>query len=140
MAGSTSGGVKVVRVLLILKNSFREFKKLLHPQAVIPIRLDHRVVSDSIMKNILSFIVLYIGLIGVGTLIMGFLGLDLMSAFSATFSSVGNVGPTFGTFGPTESYTHVPVAGTWVLSFLMMAGRLEIFTVLMLFTPYFWKR
>ena len=140
MAGSTSGGVKVVRVLLILKNSFREFKQLLHPQAVIPIRLDHRVVSDSIMKNILSFIVLYIGLIGVGTLIMGFLGLDLMSAFSATFSSVGNVGPTFGTFGPTESYTHVPVAGKWVLSFLMMAGRLEIFTVLMLFSPYFWKR
>ncbi len=140
MAGSTSGGVKVVRVLLILKNSFREFKKLLHPQAVIPIRLDHRVVSDSIMKNILSFIVLYIGLIGVGTLIMGFLGLDLMSAFSATFSSVGNVGPTFGTFGPTENYAHVPAAGKWVLSFLMMAGRLEIFTVLMLFTPYFWKR
>jgi len=140
MAGSTGGGVKVVRVLLILKNSFREFKKLLHPQAVIPIRLDHRVVSDSIMKNVLSFIVLYIGLIGVGTLIMGFLGLDLMSALSATFSSVGNVGPAFGTFGPTENYTHVPVAGKWVLSFLMMAGRLEIFTFLMLFTPYFWKR
>ena len=140
MAGSTGGGVKVVRVLLILKNSFREFRKLLHPQAVIPIRLDHRVVSDSIMKNVLSFIVLYIGLIGVGTLIMGFLGLDLMSAFSATFSAVGNVGPAFGTFGPTENYTHVPAAGKWVLSFLMMAGRLEIFTVLMLFTPYFWKR
>ena len=140
MAGSTGGGVKVVRVLLILKNSFREFKKLLHPQAVIPIRLDHRVVSDSIMKKVLSFIVLYIGLIGVGTLIMGFLGLDLMSAFSATFSSVGNVGPAFGTFGPTENYAHVPVAGKWVLSFLMMTGRLEIFTVLMLFTPYFWKR
>ncbi|MCH8031919.1 MAG: hypothetical protein IIB09_08930, partial [Bacteroidetes bacterium] len=102
MAGSTGGGVKVVRVLLILKNSFREFSKLVHPQAVIPIRLDHRVVSDSIMKKVLSFIVLYIGLIGVGTLIMGFLGLDLMSAFSATFSSVGNVGPAFGTFGPTE--------------------------------------
>lgn len=140
MAGSTGGGVKVVRVLLILKNSYREFKKLIHPQAVIPIRLDHRVVSDSIMQNVLSFIVLYIGLIGVGTLIMGFLGLDLMSAFGAALSSVGNVGPAFGTLGPTENYTHLPVAGKWVLSILMMAGRLEIFTLLMLFTPQFWKR
>lgn len=140
MAGSTGGGVKVIRVLLILKNSYREFKKLLHPQAVIPIRLDHRVVSDSIMQNVLSFIVLYIGLIGLGTLLMGFFGLDLMSAFGASLSSVGNVGPAFGTFGPTENYTHLPVAGKWVLSILMMAGRLEIFTLLMLFTPQFWKR
>ena len=140
MAGSTGGGVKVVRVLLILKNSFREVRQLLHPQAVLPIRLDHRVVPEGIMRNVLSFIVLYIGLVGAGTLVMGLLGLDLLSAFSATFSSVGNVGPAFGTFGPTENYTHVPAVGKWVLSLLMMAGRLEIFTVLMLFLPAFWKR
>jgi len=140
MAGSTGGGVKVVRVLLILKNSFREMQQLLHPQAVLPIRLDHRVVPEGIMRNVLSFIVLYIGLIGVGTLVMGFLGLDLLSAFSATFSCVGNVGPAFGTFGPTENYTHVPVVGKWVLALLMMAGRLEIFTVLVLFAPGFWRR
>ncbi|MDX1420201.1 MAG: potassium transporter TrkG [Rubricoccaceae bacterium] len=140
MAGSTGGGVKVVRVLLVLKNSFREVRQLLHPQAVLPVRLDHRVVPEGIMRNVLSFIVLYIGLIGVGTLVMGFLGLDLLSAFSATLSSVGNVGPAFGTFGPTENYTHVPAVGKWVLSLLMMAGRLEIFTVLMLFLPAFWKR
>jgi trk system potassium uptake protein TrkH len=140
MAGSTGGGVKVIRVLLILKNSFREIQQLLHPQAVLPIRLDHRVVPEGIMRNVLSFIVLYIGLIGAGTLVMGFLGLDLLSAFSATFSSVGNVGPAFGTFGPTENYTHVPAVGKWVLALLMMAGRLEIFTVLVLFTPGFWRR
>ena len=140
MAGSTGGGVKVVRVLLILKNSFREMRQLVHPQAILPIRLDHRVVPDGIMRNVLSFIVLYIGLIGVGTLAMGFLGLDWMSAFSATFSCVGNVGPAFGAMGPTENYTHVPALGKWVLSLLMMAGRLEIFTVLLLFTPGFWKR
>jgi trk system potassium uptake protein TrkH len=140
MAGSTGGGVKVVRVLLILKNSFREIQQLLHPQAVLPIRLDHRVVPDGIVRNVLSFIVLYIGLIGAGTLVMGLLGLDLLSAFSATFSSVGNVGPAFGTFGPTENYTHVPAVGKWVLALLMMAGRLEIFTVLVLFTPGFWRR
>ena len=140
MAGSTGGGVKVIRVLLILKNSFREIKRLIHPQAIVPIRLDHRVVPDAIMSNVLSFIVLYLGLIGVGTLVMALIGLDLLSAFSATFSSVGNVGPAFGTLGPTESYTHVPAVGKWVLSLLMMAGRLEIFTVLMLFVPAFWRR
>ena len=140
MAGSTGGGVKVIRVLLILKNSFREVNQLLHPQAVLPIRLDHRVVPEGIMRNVLSFIVLYIGLIGVGTLVMGLIGLDLLSAFSATFSCVGNVGPAFGTMGPTENYTHVPAVGKWVLSILMMAGRLEIFTVLLLFVPGFWRR
>lgn len=140
MAGSTGGGVKVVRVLLILKNSFRELRQLVHPQAILPVRLDHRVVPEGVMRNVLSFIVFYVGLIGLGTLVMGVLGLDIWSAFSATFSCVGNVGPAFGAMGPTENYTHVPVAGKWVLSVLMMAGRLEIFTVLLLFTPAFWKR
>ena len=140
MAGSTGGGVKVVRVLLILKNSFREMRQLVHPQAILPLRLDHRVVPDGILRNVLSFIVLYVGLIGLGTLAMGALGLDTWSAFSATFSCVGNVGPAFGTMGPTEAYTHVPALGKWVLALLMMAGRLEIFTVLLLFTPGFWRR
>ena len=140
MAGSTGGGVKVVRVLLILKNSFRELRQLVHPQAILPIRLDHRVVPEGIMRNVLSFIVFYVGLIGLGTLVMGALGLDIWSAFSATFSCVGNVGPAFGAMGPTENYTHVPAVGKWVLALLMMAGRLEIFTVLLLFTPAFWKR
>ncbi len=140
MAGSTGGGVKVVRVLLILKNSFREVQQLLHPQAVLPIRLDHRVVPEGIMRNVLSFIVLYIGLVGAGTLAMGVIGLDLLSAFTSTLSCVGNVGPAFGTFGPTENYTHVPAVGKWVLALLMMAGRLEIFTVLVLFAPGFWRR
>ncbi|MDT0632820.1 potassium transporter TrkG [Rubrivirga sp. S365] len=140
MAGSTGGGVKVVRVVLILKNAFRELRQLVHPQAILPIRLDHRVVPEGIMRTVLSFVVFYVGLIGLGTLIMGALGLDIWSAFSATFSCVGNVGPAFGAMGPTENYTHVPAVGKWVLSLLMMAGRLEIFTVLLLFSPAFWKR
>ena len=124
MAGSTGGGVKVVRVLLILKNSFREMRQLVHPHAILPLRLDHRVVPDGVMGNVLSFIVLYVGLIGIGTLGMGLVGLDLLSAFSVTFSCVGNVGPAFGAMGPTEAYTAIPAVGKWVLSFLMMAGRL----------------
>ena len=140
MAGSTGGGVKVVRVLLILKNSFRELRQLVHPRAILPVRLDHRVVPEGVVRTVLSFVVFYIGLIGLGTLVMGVLGLDVWSAFSATFSCVGNVGPAFGTMGPTENYTHVPALGKWVLALLMMAGRLEIFTVLLLFSPAFWKR
>ena len=140
MAGSTGGGVKVIRHVLMFKNSFKEVKQLIHPQAVIPIRLGDRVVSQDVMRNVLSFIVLYLGLIGVGTLAMSFFGLDLLTAFGATVSSVGNVGPAFGTLGPTENYAHIPTAGKWVLSFLMMAGRLEIFTVIIIFVPAFWRR
>ncbi len=140
MAGSTGGGVKVVRVVLMLKNSFKEVRQLVHPQAVMPIRLNGEVVSQEVMRNVLSFMVLYVGLVGAGTIVMMAFGLDLVSAFGATFSCVGNVGPAFGAFGPTENYAAVPMAGKWVLSLLMMAGRLEIFTVLILFVPAYWRR
>ena len=140
MAGSTGGGVKVIRHVLMFKNSFKEIKQLIHPQAVMPIRLNDRVVPADVMKNVLSFIVLYLGIVGVGTLTMAFLGLDILSAFGATLSSVGNIGPAFGTLGPSENYAHIPIVGKWVLSLLMMAGRLEIFTVIILFVPAFWKR
>ena len=140
MGGSTGGGVKVIRHVLMFKNSFKEIKQLIHPQAIMPIRLNDRVVSQEVMRNVLSFIVLYLGLIGVGTLTMAFLGLDILSALGATISSVGNIGPAFGSLGPTENYAHIPFIGKWVLSFLMLAGRLEIFTVIILFVPSFWRR
>ncbi len=140
MAGSTGGGVKVIRHVLMFKNSFKEIKQLIHPQAIMPIRLGDRVVPADVMKNVLSFIVLYLGLIGIGTMAMAFFGLDLLSAFGATLSSVGNVGPAFGTLGPTENYAHLPDMAKWILSFLMMAGRLEIFTAIIIFVPAFWRR
>jgi trk system potassium uptake protein len=140
MAGSTGGGIKIIRIVLLGKNSFREMKRLLHPQAVLPLRLGGRVVSPEVMRNVLSFIVLYFGLIFFGTLVMGIIGLDLVSAFTASASSVGNIGPAFGTVGPAENYAHIPAVGKWVLSLLMIAGRLEIFTVLVLLSPGFWRR
>ncbi len=140
MAGSTGGGIKVIRQILLFKNSFKEINQLIHPQAVMPVRLAGKVVSQDVLKNVLSFTVLYFGLIFVGALIMGALGLDVMSAISSAMSCVGNIGPAFGTFGPTENYAHVPAIGKWVLSILMMAGRLEIFTVMILFVPAFWRR
>lgn len=140
MAGSTGGGIKVVRQVLLFKNSYKEVKQLVHPHAILTVRINDRVVPREILKNVLSFIVLYFGLIGVGTLVMSFCGFDLLSAFSASFSSVGNVGPAFGAFGPTETYAPIPAFGKWTLALLMMAGRLEIFTVLLLFVPTFWRR
>ncbi len=140
MAGSTGGGVKVIRHVLVFKNSFKEIRQLIHPQAVIPVRLGETVVSKDVMRNVLSFLILYIAAITFGTLVMGLLGFDLLSAVGVSISSVGNIGPAFGTFGPTENYAHLPAIGKWVMSILMMAGRLEIFTVLILFVPSFWRR
>ncbi len=140
MAGSTSGGVKIIRHMLMFKNSFREIRQLLHPAAVIHVRLGGDVVPKDILNNVLSFIVLYVGGIGLGTMIMFILGLDLLSAFSAAIASIGNIGPAFGSLGPTGNYADIPVLGKWVLSFLMMAGRLELFTVLIVLAPAFWKR
>lgn len=140
MAGSTGGGVKVIRHVLMFKNSFREIKQFIHPRAILPIRLNGNSVPADVMKNVLSFIVLYLGLLGIGTMAMSVVGLDLLSAFGATLSSLGNIGPAFGTMGPAENYAHVPMLGKWVLSFLMLAGRLELFTVIILFVPAFWRR
>lgn len=140
MAGSTGGGVKVIRHVLMFKNSFKEIRQLIHPQAVLAIRLNGRVVPQDVMRNVLSFIVLYLGLIGFGTLAVAASGVDLLSAFGGVISSVGNIGPAFGTLGPAENYAHLPGSAKWTLSFLMIAGRLEIFTVLILFVPSFWRR
>jgi len=140
MGGSTGGGVKVIRHVLMFKNSFKEINQLIHPQAVMPIRLNGNVVPQEVMRNVLSFIVLYMGLVGFGTLAMAFFGLDLVSSFGAALSSIGNIGPAFGTLGPTDNYAHIPFLGKWILSFLMLAGRLELFTVIILFVPSFWRR
>ena len=140
MAGSTGGGVKVVRHVVLGKSTYKEIRQLVHPQAVLPIRLNNEVVSRETVSNILAFLVLYLGLLFGGTIVVSALGLDLWSAFTAALSCVGNIGPAFGTVGPTDNYAHIPALGKWVLSFLMVAGRLEIYTVLILLSPTFWRR
>ena len=140
MAGSTGGGIKVVRHVLLGKTAYREIRQLVHPKAVLPIRLNEAVVDRTTIDNILSFVVLYLGLLFAGTLVVSALGLDLWSAFTAALSCVGNIGPAFGAVGPTDNYAHIPMLGKWALAFLMVAGRLEIYTVLILFAPAFWRR
>ena len=140
MAGSTGGGPKVVRHILLFKNSFKELRQVVHPQALMPMRLGGAVVRDEVMRNVLSFFALYFLLNVFGILVMVILGMDLISAFGATIACVGNIGPGFGDFGATDSYAQIPAIGKWVLSLLMMAGRLEIFTVLVLLVPSFWRQ
>lgn len=140
MAGSTGGGVKIIRHVILFKASLREFRRLLHPQALIPIRVNDRVVNNEAILNIVAFMVAYASTLVLGALVLSAMGLDLLSALSATMSTVGNIGPAFGTFGPTENYAHVPVLGKWLLAIFMMVGRLELFTVFVLFHPDFWKR
>lgn len=138
-AGSTGGSIKVLRVVIILKQGLVELKKLLHPRAVIPVRIDGRSVPPGVVINILGFMFLYLGLLMLSTLAMTLMGLDLITAFSSVTASIGNIGPGLGGVGPAEHYQHIPLAGKWLLSFCMLAGRLEIYTVLVLFTRDFWK-
>jgi len=139
-AGSTSGGVKVVRHIIMIKSSFLELKKLLHPSAIIPVRYGGKAVHQNIVFNILSFFVLYMLIFILSTVILSFLGLDFMSALSAAASSLGNIGPALESLGPVNNYSNLSDAAKWFCSFLMLIGRLELFTVLILLTPYFWKK
>ena len=139
-AGSTSGGIKVVRHLLMIRSGILEFKRALHPNAILQVRYNNRVVSEGIVQNILGFFILYLLSFIIGTLGFAMMGFDFESSVGVAASSLGNVGPALGVFGPAENYTALPSIGLWWSSFLMLLGRLELFTVLILLTPFFWRK
>jgi trk system potassium uptake protein TrkH len=139
-AGSTGGGIKIVRVWLIIKNSYMELKRIIHPNAVIPIRYNKRAVPDKITSNILNFVTLYMMVFIIGVIVMSTMGLDIESAMGSVAASLGNIGPGIGSVGPIENFAHLPGFGKWFLSLLMLMGRLELFTVLVLLTPWYWKK
>lgn len=139
-AGSTGGGIKMIRWMIIIRNSYREMKQIVHPKAVLPIRIGNKTVDSNIQRTVLSFFVLYLIVFGIGALIMGIMGYNMESAIGASIACLGNIGPAWGEFGPTDNYAQIPYIGKWVLILLMMIGRLEIFTVLVIFTPAFWKQ
>jgi trk system potassium uptake protein TrkH len=139
-AGSTGGGIKILRIVLLLKNSAMELKRLIHPNAVIPVRFNKNAVSPDILNNVFAFISFYIMTVIVGVIVMTAMGYDIGSALGAVAATLGNIGPGIGLVGPVENYAHIPVFGKWFLSFLMLIGRLELFTVLILFSPSFWKK
>ncbi len=138
-AGSTSGGIKVVRHLLLIKNGFLEFKRALHPNAILPVRYNQKSVSKDIVFNILGFFITYMLLFIFGALVFSMFQMDFESAIGLSASTLGNVGPALGDFGPVNNYAALPSLGKWWASFLMLLGRLELFTVLILLTPFFWR-
>ncbi|WP_111682495.1 TrkH family potassium uptake protein [Winogradskyella tangerina] len=138
-AGSTSGGVKVVRHLILIKNGFLEFKRSLHPNAILPVRYNTKSVSKDIVFNVLGFFILYMLSFIIGALVFSMFQIDFTSAIGLSASSLGNVGPALGDFGPVNNYAALPALGKWWASFMMLLGRLELFTVLILLTPFFWR-
>ena len=138
-AGSTSGGVKVVRHLILIKNGFLEFKRSLHPNAILPVRYNTKSVSKDIVFNVLGFFILYMLSFIIGGLGFSMFQIDFESAIGLSASSLGNVGPALGDFGPVNNYAALPPLGKWWASFLMLIGRLELFTVLIILTPFFWR-
>ncbi len=138
-AGSTAGGIKLIRHMVFAKNSFLEFKRILHPRALIRIKINKELVAPRILTHILVFLLVYLLTFVLGTILISFTGMDLISAAGAAATSLGNVGPAIGNVGPVDNFSDVSETGKLILSFLMILGRLELFTVLVIFTPYFWK-
>ncbi|MDL2309523.1 TrkH family potassium uptake protein [Parabacteroides sp. OttesenSCG-928-B22] len=139
-AGSTSGGLKMGRFVILTKNLSNEFKKQTHPHAIIPVRMNGHVVSTEIVQRVLAFVFAYISLVLVSSMVLALDGMSFEESLSAAISAISNVGPGLGSLGPIGSYAEVPAVSKWFLSFLMMTGRLEIFTVLTILVPGFWKQ
>ena len=138
-SGSTSGGIKISRHLILIKNGFLEFKRSLHPNAILPLRYNHSVVKKEVVVNILAFFMLYLILFIIGAAVLSTQGLDFISSIGGSAASIGNVGPALGSIGPAFNYEQITGFAKIWCSFLMLVGRLELFTILIVFTPYFWK-
>ncbi len=139
-AGSTGGGVKIIRHLLLVKNSLLEMKRSIHPQAIIPVKYNGKSVSQQIIFNVMAFFLIYIIIFSVGTLTLSLFGYDFYTSIGATIASLGNIGPGIGHVGPVDNYSFFSPLAKWFLSFLMLLGRLELFTILIVISPAFWKR
>ncbi len=140
MAGSTGGGIKIMRIILLAKHCYLEIFRIIHPHAVTMVKLGGVPVSQTIMRSIWGFFLLFIGLYIVGVIALAALGLDMVTSLTAMASCLGNVGPGFGSVGPMDNYAGVPALGKWILAFGMLLGRLEIYTILVLLIPAFWRK
>jgi trk system potassium uptake protein TrkH len=139
-AGSTGGGMKCLRVMLCFKFCYKELFALIHPRAVLSIKIGGRSVPDDIMRSVLGFMALYVGLFGLSSVLLAGMGVDFVTAFGAVAATIGNIGPGFGMVGPVENYAHLPSLGKWLLIWCMLLGRLEIYTLLIFLVPEFWRK
>ena len=139
MGGSTGGGMKVARIIVLVKYAATETRRMVHSRAIIPIRIGDRYIGEDVVRNTLGFFLFYMSIFGITALILTTLNLDIESAIGAAASAIGNIGPGLGAFGPTDNYALLHPIGKWMLTFCMLLGRLEIFTIMVLFSRTFWK-
>jgi trk system potassium uptake protein TrkH len=139
-AGSTGGGMKCLRIMLLLKHSYKQLFSLIHPRAVTHVKLGGRPVSNEVLHSIWGYFMLYLGLFILCSFLLAAMGVDVVTSFAAVAATIGNIGPGLGMVGPTDNYAHIPVLGKWLLILCMLLGRLEIYTVLVLFVPEFWRK
>ncbi|MCH7399484.1 TrkH family potassium uptake protein [Belliella sp. DSM 107340] len=138
-AGSTAGGIKFVRHLTFVKNTWLEFKRIVHPRAVVPLKINGDRVTGKIITHIMNFLLIYLMIFVIGSIVMTLMGYDILTSFGAVATSLGNVGPGIGQVGPLDNFAFFSPSAKIFLSFLMLLGRLELFTILILFTPFFWR-
>ncbi|MBN2765217.1 MAG: TrkH family potassium uptake protein [Paludibacteraceae bacterium] len=139
-AGSTSGAIKMVRIVIVFKYCYYEFKRIIHPNAVLPVRYSGHIVREDVITRVLAFVLLYLITIAFGILVLNISGMGFEESIGGLIACLGGVGPGLGELGPMGNYAAIPDFSKWFLSFIMLVGRLELFTVLLLFTPAFWKK
>jgi trk system potassium uptake protein TrkH len=139
-AGSTAGGIKMLRVLVLSKHSLRELRRQLHPQAILNVRMSGRFVPEDVILRMLGFFLFFMSIYIVVAIAISLMGVDPLTAMGASAATIGNVGPGLGAVGPSSNYAHLPAMAKLVLSLNMLLGRLELYTVLVLLTPMFWRR
>ena len=138
-AGSTTGALKLIRSLLVFKYLSYEFKKMIHPKGIYSIKIGTKVIPDNVIKNTLGFYLIYIFIFVIATFLFALHGIDPITSLTASASSIGNIGPGLGSIGPYDNWSHFPSGAKWIASFCMLLGRLEIFTVMIIFTKSFWR-
>ncbi|QJB57797.1 TrkH family potassium uptake protein [Pseudodesulfovibrio sp. zrk46] len=139
-AGSTGGGMKVMRIMVLCKHSYKELFRLIHPRSVNRVKMGKTVVQDDVITGVFGFFILWIGLFVLAAFIVAATGVDVVTSFAASLACIGNIGPGIGGVGPTDNFAWLPDTAKWVLTFCMVLGRLEIYTVIILFVPEFWRK
>jgi trk system potassium uptake protein TrkH len=139
-AGSTGGGMKCMRIMCCFKYCYKELFNLLHPHAVTTVKIGGKTVSDDVIRGILGFLALYVGIFVLCSVLLAGMGVDLVTSISAVAASIGNIGPGFNLVGPVGNYAEIPAMGKWLLIWCMLLGRLEIYTVIIFLVPEFWRK
>ena len=139
-SGSTAGGVKWIRIAIFAKSGLAEFQRRIHPNAIVPVKINHQPISQQTTNNVMAFMLFYVMILAVSILVFCAMGVDFVESIGTAVSCMGNIGPCLGQYGPAGTFAAFPTAGKWMMTLVMLIGRLEIFTVLLLFTKALWKK